>query len=157
MAQRRAYSVRFANVSVSAVQDLIALYCGASMGIELHGVVIGQITQASVENLQISIKRMPATVTTGSGGSAPSVRKIGRGNAAATVTARANDTTPATTGGTAEVLHSDTFNLVNGYQFFFPQDDRPDFGLSEACVLSLDSAPAAARVMSGTLYFAELL
>lgn len=151
----RAFTVRFANVSVAAVQDLIAIYCGASMAIELHGIVLGQISQTSVEELQISIKRLPATVTAGSGGSAPSVRKASNGSAAATVTARANDTTQATTSGTAETLHSDTWNLVNGYQFFWPEDDRPDFGLSQACVLSLDSAPAAARMVSGTLYFAE--
>jgi hypothetical protein len=52
-------------------------------------------------------------------------------------------------------LHSDVFNVVTGYQFFFPPDDRPSFGLSEACVLSLDTAPSGALAMSGALYFAE--
>lgn len=155
MARLRTYSVRFANVSVSAVQDLIAVICGASMAIELHGIVLGQITQTSVEALQISVKRLPATVTNGSGGTTPTPQKIERGDAAATATAHANDTTPATTGGTAVVLHSDVVNLVNGYQFFWPPEDRPTAGLSEALVFSLDSAPLAARTMSGTLIFAE--
>jgi hypothetical protein len=155
-ARCRSYSVQFSNISVSAVQDLIALICGASMSIELHGVVIGQITGTSVQNLRISVKRMPATVTNGSGGSAPTPQKLLRGDAAATVTARANDTVQATTSGTAIVLHSDVFNTVNGYQFFWPPQDIPTFGLSEACVLSLDTAPTSTMNMSGTLYFGEL-
>lgn len=151
----RVYTVKFANVSVSAVQDLIAAYCGASMAVELHGIVIGQITGTTVQELQISVKRLPATVTTGSGGSAPTPQKISRGDAAATFTSRVNDTTPATTGGTAATLHSDVFNVVNGYQFFWPKDDRPDAGLSEALVVSLDSAPSGPITVSGTAYFGE--
>lgn len=156
MATKRTYSVSFAGVSVSAVQDLIAVYCGASMGIELHGIVIGQITGVSVQNLRISVKRLPATVTAGSGGAAPTPQKMGRGDAAATATAHVNDTTQATTSGTAAVLHADVFNTINGYQFFWPPNDQPTFGLSEAAILSLDTAPTG-MTMSGTLIFAELL
>lgn len=157
MGRSRGYSVQFNNVSVSVVQDLIALYSGASMALELHGLVIGQITGTTVQNLRISVKRLPATVTAGSGGSAPTPQKLMRGDAAATATARANDTTQATTGGTAATLHSDVFNTVNGYQFFWPPGDMPTIGLSEAAVLSLDTAPGSALVMSGTLYFGEVI
>lgn len=157
MGKLRTYSVRFAAVSVAAVQDLIGIYCGASMGIELHGVTIGQITNTTVQNLAVSIKRLPATVTAGTGGGAGTVRKIDNGDAAATATARINDTTQATTSSTAEILLSDVYNTVNGYQFFFPPEDRPSFGLSQACILSLDTAPSAGMTMSGTLIFAERL
>lgn len=157
MARGRAYSIQFSNVTVAAIQDLIALYCGASMAAELHGVVIGQITGTTVQNLRISVKRLAATVTAGSGGSAPTPQKLMRGDAAATATARANDTVQATSSGSTAVLHSDVFNVVNGYQFFWPPLDAPTIGLSEAAVLSLDGAPSGALVMSGTLYFAELL
>lgn len=154
MGKLRVYSVQFSGVTASAIQDLIAVYCGASMAVELHGIVIGQITGTSVANLRISVKRLPATVTAGSGGSAATPQKIERGDAAATATARTNDDTQATTSGTAAVLHSDVFNIVNGYQFFWPPDDRPSAGLNEALVLSLDTAPSS-LVMSGALYFAE--
>ncbi len=157
MARTRPYSVQFNNVSVSAVQDLIALYCGASMGIELHGIVLGQITGTTVQNLRVSVKRLPATVTPGSAGSAPTPQKIMRGDAAATVTARANDTVQATTSGAVATLHSDVFNTVNGFQFFWPPNDMPTIGLSEAAILSLDTAPVAPLVMSGTFYLAELI
>lgn len=152
----RAYSIEFAGVSVSAVQDLIALYAGASMACKLHGVVIGQVTGTTVQNLKLSVNRLPTTVTAGSGGSTPTPQKINRGDAAATATAHVNDTSQATTSGTKAVLHADVFNTVNGYQFFWPPDDRPVIGLSEAAVLSLDTAPSSAMTMNGTLYFEEL-
>jgi hypothetical protein len=155
----RPYSVQFNNVSVSAVQDLIGLYCGASMACKLSGVVVGQITNATAALLRVSINRLPATVTSGSVGTSATPQKINRGDASATATARVNDTTQATTSGTKAVLHSDVFNTVNGYQFFWPAgstDLRPVIGLSEAVVFSLDTAPGAAMTMSGTLYFEEL-
>jgi hypothetical protein len=62
----------------------------------------------------------------------------------------------ATSSGATAVLHSDDFNTVNGYQFFWPPQDCPTIGLSEAAVLSLDTTPGSALTMSGTLYFGEL-
>ena len=138
------------------MQDLLAIYSGASMALELHGFELGQITATNLAMLRVSIKRLPVTVTSGSGGSSVTPRKSMPGDAAATVTARANDTTQASTSGTAETLHSDIMNVVNGLSFFWPPNDVPVFGLSQAAILSLDTAPSSAIVMSGTLYFAEL-
>lgn len=157
MARGRVYSIQFRNVAVAALQDLLAVYCGASMGVALHGLVIGQITGTTVQNLNISVKRLATTVTSGSGGTAPTPKKMGRGDSAATVTARANDTVQATSSGATDVLHADVFNTVNGYQFFWPPNDQPTVGLNEAAVISLDTAPAAPMTMSGTLYVEELL
>jgi hypothetical protein len=152
----RTYTVSFSGVSVTAVQDLLAVYSGASMAFEVHSIQLGQITQTAVEAVRISLKRLPATVTTGSGGTAPTPRPADSADTAATITARANDTVQATTNGTAITLLADSFNLVNGYQWIFPPDDRPVCKLSEAIVLSLDSAPAASRTISGTIVVAEL-
>jgi hypothetical protein len=127
------------------------------MAIELHGLVIGQITGATVQNMRISVKRLSATVTSGSGGATASPQKMVRGDAGATVTARVNDTTQATTSGTTANILQDVYNIVNGYQLFWPPDDRPTIGLSEAAVVSLDTAPGSALLMNGTLYFAEIL
>lgn len=158
MARGRTYAVSFAGVSVAAIQDLIAIYCGGSMAIEVHGLTIGQITGTTVQNLRISLKRLAAAVTSGSGGATASPVKMVRGDAAPTVTARVNDTTQATSASSSVKLLDDVFNIVNGYQFFFPPNDIPTIGLSEAVVLSLDSAPTpSALLISGTLYFAEIL
>lgn len=152
----RSYSVPFQNVSVSAVEDLVSIFCGASMAVELHGIVIGQTDATSVQELRISVNRFASGYSAGSGGSAPTPSKLSRGDAAATATAHANDTVQTAVGsGSKVVLHSDVFNLVNGYQFFWPTKDIPDAGLNEALVLSLDTAPTSAVHISGTLYFGE--
>lgn len=152
----RVYTVQFSGVSVTAAQDLLAIYCGSSMAVRLHGVTLGQATAASVSLLPISIKRLPATVTAGSAGAAVTPQLIDRGSSAATFTARRNDTTQATTSGTAATLHADVINLINGYQFFWPPADMPSAGLSQALVLSLNGAPAVSMAFSGTLYVEEL-
>jgi hypothetical protein len=157
MARGRAYSVSFSGVSVTAVQDLIGLYCGSAMACELHGIEIGQITATTVAALRVTVKRLTATVTPGSVGSSATPRKALSGDAAATATARINDTTQATTSGTAETLHSDVLNVINGLSFFWPPNDIPVIGLSQAAVVSLDTPPGSAMTMSGTLYFAEIL
>lgn len=151
----REYSIEFDGVSVSAVQDLLAVYAGSSMAFEVHSITLGQITASAVGNLRITLKRMRATVSTGSGGSAPTVQKLNDGDAAATVTARANDTSQATATTSAK-LHADVYNVVNGYQWIFPPDDRPVIQPSQAAVLSLDTAPGSAETMSGTMVIAEL-
>ena len=156
MGRSRSYSISFKNIAVAALQDLLALYSGANMACELHGIVIGQITGTTVQNLNISVKRLAATVTAGTGGTGPTPRQMMRGDAAATASARANDTTQATTSGVAATLHADCFNTVNGYQFFWPPQDSPTIGPNEAAVLSLDTVPGAPMSMSGTLYFGEL-
>ncbi|HEV2100664.1 MAG TPA: hypothetical protein VGR45_17295 [Stellaceae bacterium] len=156
MASQRTYTIPFRGVSVSAVQDLCAAYCGASMAIEIVSITIGQITQTTVENLNISIKHLPAAVSAGSGGGSVTPVADNPTDAAATFTARINDTSQATTGGTANYPHVDVFNEVNGYQWIFPERARPSAKLSEALVLSLDTAPGAARTMSGSIKIREL-
>src|ERR1700751_5960134 len=156
MSSARTYTVNFRAVSISAVQDLCCAYAGASMGIEVVSITIGQITQPSVEECAISVKRLPATVTTGSGGSAMTPTPDVDTDAAATFTARINDTTAGTTRGTAVYPHVDVWNEVKGYQWIFPEKGRPSCKLSEALSFSLDGAPAAARTCSGSMKIREL-
>jgi hypothetical protein len=153
---KRVYSVNFDGVSVSAVQDLIGVYAGASMAFEVHSITLGQITATAVGNLRIALKRLPATVTSGSGGSAVTPQKTNYGDAAATVTARSNDTTVATSSGAVSVVKPDVYNVINGYQWIFPHEDRPIFQPSQACILSLETAPGSAETMSAELVIAEL-
>jgi hypothetical protein len=156
MTAQRTYTINFRAVSISAVQDLCAAYAGASMGIEVVSITLGQITQTSVEECQISIKRLPATVTAGTGGSAMTPTPDTDTDSAATFTARINDVTQATSGGTVVYPHTDVWNEVNGYQWIFPERARPSCKLSEALIFSLDSAPAAGRTTNGSMKIREL-
>ncbi|HLZ10232.1 MAG TPA: hypothetical protein VKT80_16705, partial [Chloroflexota bacterium] len=64
--------------------------------------------------------------------------------------------TTQATATTSATLHADVMNVVNGYQWIFPPDDRPVIQPSQAAVLSLDTAPGSAETMSGTIVIGEL-
>ena len=153
---QRVYTMQFNNVSVSAAQDLLAIYTGAAKAIAIHEVTLGQVTATTVGNLRLTLKRLPPTVTSGSVGAAGVINPVNPGDAAATVTGRTNDTTQATTTGTPAILKGDVVNVLNGYQYLPPPEDRPVIGLSSAFIVSLDSAPGSAEAMSGTITFEEL-
>lgn len=151
----RVYTMEFSAVSVAAVQDLLAIYTGATKAIRVHEVVLGQVTATTIGNLGITLKRLLPTVTSGSGGAAGTLVPINPGDAAATVTGRTNDTTQATATST-NIIRSDVVNVLNGYQYLPPPDDRPVIGLSSAFVVSLNTAPGSVETFSGTITFEEL-
>lgn len=152
----RIYTCQFNNVAVSAVQDLFAITATASMAIKIHEIIIGQVTSTVIGNLRLSLKRMPSTVTAGSGGGAGTIQSINPSDAAATSTVRINDTVQATTSGTAQIIRSDIYNVLNGFIYLPPIEDRPIIKPSQAFIVSLDSAPGSAETMSGNIIFEEL-
>jgi len=152
----RMYSVNFASVSVSAAQDLINITATSGMAFKIHRIEIGQTTLTSWAALPIKLIRLPATVTPGSGGSAVTPSKMNNGDAAATVTARSNDTTPATTNGTATILLAREWELLNGFLVVFTPDERPVIAPSQAVQLNLPSAPSSATTLSATVLIEEL-
>jgi hypothetical protein len=153
----RIYSVGFASVNVTAAQDLIMVIAGASKMLELHEASLDCIVSGtSVQNLAVSFKIMPATVTNGSGGSAPTPQSMMSGDAAATFTARANDTTRATTSGTARTFKTGALNTINGYIWLPAPEDRPLISISQALVFGLDGAPSGSITMSGNLIVREI-
>lgn len=156
MASIRIYNIPFFQVSVTAVQDLFAAYAGANMALEIISITLGQIGQTSAELLEVSLNLLPATVTAGSGGTAPTPNPDASTNQASTFTARVNDTTPATSSGTILRRHVDVWNLPNGYQWIFPERARPSCKPSEALIFKLERAPAAGRTVSGTMKVGEL-
>lgn len=151
----RVYEVPFVGVSVTAVQDLFSVQSTSGMAFKLLEIVLGQVSITSVEALRLTFKRFSGAYTIGSIGTAPAPQKHNFGDAAAVATARVNDTTQ-TTGGTSVTVRSDVFNEVNGFQYLAIPDKEIIIAPSQAFVLSLDTAPAAARLISGALTFEEL-
>lgn len=151
----RIYSVNFANVSVAAAQDLMSVQSTSGMAFSVHSVVIGQITATTVGNLRLTMKRFSGGYSIGSAGSSATPVKNNFGDTAATATGRVNDTTQ-TSGGTAAILVADVYNPINGYQYLPPPEDRPIIAISQAFVVSLDTAPSGAETMNGTLIIEEL-
>lgn len=152
----RTYTSQSNNVAVTAAQDLISLQTTSGMVAEIDELVLGQVTATSVGNLRTTFKRFSGGYSIGSGGSSVTPASHLFGNAAATCTTRANDTTQ-TSGGTAVTLDSDAINVINGYQKLPAPEDRWSFTISQAFVWSLDTAPGSSETMSAKVTFRELV
>ncbi|MEO8926359.1 MAG: hypothetical protein ABI306_04270 [Caulobacteraceae bacterium] len=152
----RMYSIAFAEVAVSAAQDLIAVTATAGMAFRIHRIELGQRGLAAWEAKPVKLIRLPATVTAGSGGTAAAAQRLNNGDAAPTLTARANDTTPASTSGTASVLVARDWELLNGLLIVFTPDERPVIAPGQSVSLNLPVAPSAAMTASGTMVVEEL-
>lgn len=161
----RLYTVVFANVAVTAVQDLFYINPAANKPVEIHSVSLSNVgiaadagdAQEAFDRLEII--RVPATVTVGSGGTAPTPTPLLPNDAAASFTARVNDTTPATTSGTLLTVDAGGWNERSWGLAWLPPD--PGYKLrcanGQALVVRLNSAPPDSIALSGTIVVEELL
>lgn len=152
----RMYTVEFNNVAVTALQDLINLTATSGMAFKLHRIELGQKTLTSWEAKEVKVIRFPATVTAGSGGTSATPQKLNSGDAAATVTAHVNDTTPMTTNATASIVLAREWELLNGFSHVFAPDERPVIAPSQGVAINLGTAPSGSMTCSGTVVFEEL-
>jgi hypothetical protein len=153
---QRIYSTFFDNVTISAVQDVFLLKAGSVNGIELHQIDLSAGGVTAPAEIRLRLRRLPATVTNGSGGSAPTIGVTDSGDTkATTATVRANDTTQATTGGTAVTLQAHQWNVLLPWQYLPAPEDREVIQAAEALVLDIPAAPAS-TVVSGTIKWREI-
>lgn len=152
----RVYKTYFDNVTVAAVQDLFSLKAGAATGLELHQVdfTAGGVTAAA--EIRIRLKRLPATVTQGSGGSVPVIGAADSGDTKASgTTVHANDTSQATSGGTIVILGAWQWNVLLPFQYLPCPEDRDTIQPAEAIVLDVAATPAS-TVVSGFITWREV-
>jgi hypothetical protein len=156
MALERLYTIVFENVTVAAVQDLLTVKAGATNGLELRRLSLSASGVTSAAEIRIRLKRLPATVTLGSGGSTPTIQKVSsRLNISPLSTAHANDTTQATTSGTAATLANWSWQVLQDFLEVPPTEgERWECDVSEALVLDVIAAPAS-TVLSGIMVFKE--
>lgn len=115
----RIYTVSYQGTLTAAGTDCDLFYLkpAADKPIRIRGMRICQFSEvgdAQEENIRISILYLPATVTVGSGGSAVTPASIDQiMTVAAGFTARCNDTTVATTSGTAVTIEELGWNERN--------------------------------------------
>lgn len=158
----RCYTVSFAAVSIAAQQTLFyikpaadkicaieAVYLSASGGAADAG-------DAQEELFDIELLYLPATVTVGSGGTAPTPAPLEVNDAAAGFTARVNDTTKATSSGTAIAYHPDGSNNRIPYGYIPPAEHRRLVANAAAVIMNLNTTPADAILMSGVMYVREM-
>lgn len=145
----RIYSVTFQGTVTNAGgdQDLIEILPADDKPVKLRGFLLSQISEvgdAAEEGLRISVIRMPATVTSGSGGSSPTPVPVDSADAAAGFAVEVNNTTVATTSGTAVIPMELGWNeRASPYDFWYP-DERfcPKAKQGEALLVRMQTTPA---------------
>lgn len=162
----RAYTLTFANVAISAVQDLFYIKAAADKPCVIEAMYLANVGgtadagDAQEELLRVEWLRLPATNTVGSGGSASATGTLNPlivNDTAASFTGRTNDTTTATTSGTIRTLHADGWNVRVPYVWMPAPEHRFPTANSDAFVIRLNTAPADAVSCNGTLYVRELI
>lgn len=145
----RIYTVPYAGTITNAGgdSDLLELSPADDKPVKLRGWSIGQTSEvgdAAEEGLRISVIRLPATVTSGSGGSAVTPAALDSADVAAGFAAECNNTTVATTSGSAVTVSEHAWNeRASPWDFFYP-DERfcPKAKQGEAIVVRMQTTPA---------------
>lgn len=137
-------------------QDLLTILPADDKPCKLVGWIFGQTSElgdAAEESLRITVRHMTATVTNGSGGSAPTPQPNRPGtDTAAGFTARVNDTTVATTSGTSTIVEELAWNIRNTpWERWIPEEMRNRASQGEALLVRMESTPA--DDLSGTFTF----
>ena len=119
----RIYTVPFENVTIAAAQDLVAVKGSTGKICRVLRAWLGMTntTIQTAQGLRLRFKLATATITLGSGGSAVTPQKTDLGDAAASFTAQANDTTPSTTTGAFTVIYPQGIHNFAGIDFPFPR------------------------------------
>lgn len=157
----RTYSVVFNNVTIAAKQDFFYVKPAADKIALIEAIYLSNVagaTNAGDANerlYDVRLIRLPATVTAGSGGTAPTPNPLSTNDTAAGFTGRVNDTTVATTSGTALTLHSDGWNDRVPYAYYPAPEHRVIVANAQAVVFRLETTPASV-VCNGTIVVREL-
>lgn len=127
--------------------DIFSIQPADDKPIKIVGFLLSQISEVGdtqEEGLRVTIKRLPATFTVGSGGGAVTPAPMDSADTACGATVRANDTTVSTTSGTAVVLAEIGWNERNSpYEFWFPDPAlRPKAKQGEGLVIRIETTLA---------------
>lgn len=151
----RRFTIPFNKISVAATQDL---FNGKAVtyAFRIWGITIGQDTSTTGQVLAIRLQRIPTTYTAGSGGAAATLGQAEKGDAAPSATCRVNDTTGATTSGTAVTLLADTFNSAAGYSKQYVPEHTPWILPNDGFAFQLLDAPSPSLTCSGFMECEEI-
>ncbi len=155
MVYGRIYFVSFSGVSVALAQDLILIRPASNKPCILRKFVLTPDDSETNQQLKVTIKRLPATLTVTGGTSQTPVPRA-TSDAAAGFTATSNHTSRTTTSGTAVHLNPESFPSQGGFEYLPDIPERPIFVNTEGCVIGLEEAPASSIAMSGYAVIEEI-
>lgn len=152
----RIYTIPIAPAALTALQDLFAIVSGTNRSTRLVGCHLFQTSDlgdAAEEILRVRIRSGQTTV--GSGGSAPTPIPVDTGDAAASFTARINDTTQASAG--TIVTHAELgWNIRMDKDWWLPPQYQFTFLGARRWTVELPANPADSLTLGGTLWVEEL-
>lgn len=159
----RMYTVSFTGdiAAADGDVDLFEILPADDKPCRLVGLVLGQSTEigdAQEEGIRVDIIRLPATVTSGSGGSAPTPATLDSADAAAGFAAEAKNTTVATTSGTAVTLDRCPWNLRGSplERWWLDERVRPIVKQGEALVIRWQTTVTDTVTVDATAYIEEM-
>lgn len=130
----RTYTVSSSAVVGAAAMDLALIIGAAGKVLRIKRIEASSTDAAAPTSGEMNFRcrYLPATLTNGSGGTTPTPAKQDQGDAAATFTAHANDTTGASTSGTAVVVWQGAAHVLTGldYSFLSPPTVNPSTGFT---------------------------
>lgn len=142
--------------------DLFSFTPADDKPIRLRGFTLGQISEvadAQEEGLRITVRRMLATWTPGTGGAVvTAAAPVGSsGDPVWGMVARANDTGVSTTSGTNQVLDELGWNIRNTpYEHWYPDREFcPACKQTEALVICMETTLADDFTFSGVAWIEE--
>lgn len=159
----RIYTVPYTGTLTAAGgnSDLLSIQPAANKLVKLRGWSLGQSSEvgdAGEESLRITVRRLAASVTIGSGGVAVTPVPTNWADAAAGFTARCNDTTVATTTGADTIIEEYGWNeRSTPYEHWYP-DERfcPDAVNGQALIVRMESTPADDLTAELTFWIEEV-
>lgn len=143
----RIYTVRLTPTAVSAALDALEIAPAANKSVVLRKVVL-TVTDSEVnKQVQVTIRTLPATLTSGStGAAAPTVAPTATSNAAAGFTAENFNTSRATTTGTAQYHCDEGFPTQGGFEYLPDVDERPIAVNGQAFIVGIEETMDGATV-----------
>lgn len=140
--------------------DLLEITPADDKPVRLLGFLVSQTSEvgdAAEEGVRLSIIILPATFTSGSGGSAPTPQPLDSADTAAGFTAEVNNTTVGTTSGTARTLMEAGWNERNTpYEFWFPPNCLPVVKGAEGLVIRAQTTIADDMSVACTFWLEEM-
>jgi hypothetical protein len=140
--------------------DLWEITPADDLPVKIRGFRLGQTSEvgdSAEENLRISIIRLPATVASGSGGAAGVPRQVDLNGQTPGFASETNNTTVATTSGTAEILEELAWNeRATPFEVWYPDPDfAPKAVQGAALFVRMQTTPADDFTFAGTLWVEE--
>lgn len=140
--------------------DLWEILPADDLPCKIRGLRLGQISEVgdtAEEGLRISILRMTATVTSGSGGSAGAPEQVDLAAQSPGFSSETNNATVATTTGTTEVVEEMAWNNRNSpFEIWYPDPAfSPKAVQGQALLVRLQTTLADDMTFAGTLWIEE--